>query len=80
MDQVNDWLCSWGHSQGLGFCDPRCTFERLGMLALDGAHLTRWGRSVLGSKLAGTSPNVINQAGRQETNTAKQGPAGQNEV
>lgn len=40
-DQVNDWLRSWCHVQGFGFCDLRCDFERLDMVTYDGVHLTK---------------------------------------
>ena len=40
-DQVNDWLRSWCHVQGFGFCDLRRAFERLDMLTLDGEHPTK---------------------------------------
>lgn len=52
MGQVNAWLRGWCHAQGFGFCDIGCIFEGLGVLMLDGAQLSRWGKSVVGSKLA----------------------------
>lgn len=52
MDNLNGWLHSWCHDQGFGFYDLRCVFERLDMLLQDGTHLIKWGKSVLGRKLA----------------------------
>lgn len=53
MDQVNDWLHGCCQAQGLEFYNLGCTFGRPGYLAPDGAHLSRLGKIVLGSKLAG---------------------------
>lgn len=48
-----EWLHGCCHAQGFGFYDLSCTFERLGMLMSAGMQLTRWGKSVLGSRLDG---------------------------
>lgn len=53
MGQVNAWLRGWCHAQGFGFCDTGCIFEGPGVMMLDGAQLSRWGKSVVGSKVAG---------------------------
>lgn len=57
---VNDWLQGWFHAKGFGFYDLGCTFEGLGMLMPDEAHLTRWGKSVLDNKLAGLVRRALN--------------------
>lgn len=60
MDQVNDWLQGWCQAQGFAFCDLGQTFERPGMLTPKWEHLTRWGKSFLGSKLAGLIRRALN--------------------
>lgn len=60
MDQVNDWPHSWCHVQGFRFYDLRHAFERPGMLTQDGAHLMKWGKSILGSKLSGLISRALN--------------------
>lgn len=50
MNQANDWLCAWCHTQGFGFCDLGNTFEILCVLTLYGVHLTRQDNSILSSK------------------------------
>lgn len=57
MEQVNDWLRGLCHAWGFGFYDLGCTFERPGMLISDE---TRWGKSLLGSKLAGLISRALN--------------------
>lgn len=41
IEQVNDWLCSWCHVQGLGFYNLGHTFEKLGLPTADRAQLTK---------------------------------------
>jgi len=53
IEQVNDWMHSWCHAQGLGFYSLGHTFEKPGLLTVDGAQMTKWGKSVLGNKLDG---------------------------
>lgn len=49
--QVNDWLRERCLAQGFGYFYAREAFEKLGMWATDGLCLSKWGTSVLGSKL-----------------------------
>ena len=59
-NRVNDWLRSWCHAQGFGFYDLGHCSERPGMLPSDGASLTKWAKSVLGSKMAGLISRALN--------------------
>ena len=60
IEQVNGWLRSWCRAQGLGFGDLWHTFEKPGLLTAVGAQLTKWGKSVLGNKLAGLMNRALN--------------------
>lgn len=59
-DQVSGCLHSWYHDQGFRFYDLGHAFDRSGLLIGDGAHLTKWGKSILGSKLAGLIIRALN--------------------
>lgn len=52
MDQLNDWLCGWCHTEGFGYCDLGPSLKRPHVLMLDGMELTRGVKNVLGSRLA----------------------------
>lgn len=52
-DQLNEWLQRCCHVQGFEYCDHSHTFDRPGMLALDGMQLTRRGKNILGCNLVG---------------------------
>lgn len=58
--QVNEWWRGWCRAQGLGFYDLGHTFDGPGMLTLDGTQLSRWGKSILGSKLVGLIRRALN--------------------
>jgi len=60
-DQLNEWLCGCCHAQCFGYYALRCTFERPDMLTSDAAQLTRRGRNVLGSKLAGLITRALSK-------------------
>lgn len=46
--------------QGFGYYDLGQAFERPGMWASDGIQLSRWGKSILGSKLVGLVTRSLN--------------------
>lgn len=53
MGWVNYWQREWCQDQGFVYCDLGQALESLGMWVSDGMQLSRWGKSVLRSKLAG---------------------------
>ena len=60
MGQANDWLRGWCLDQGFGYFDLGQSFEKLGMWADDRLQLSKWGTSVLGSKLSGLVTRALN--------------------
>jgi len=46
MNEQNEWLCEWCHTQGLGYFGLEYSLERLGMLTLDWIQLTRRDKNV----------------------------------
>jgi len=46
--------------QGFGYYDLGQAFERPGMWVSDGNQLSRWGKSILGSKLVGLVTRSLN--------------------
>ncbi|KGL92731.1 hypothetical protein N301_10736, partial [Charadrius vociferus] len=58
--QVNDWLRTWCHRQGFGFFDHGLIYRSPGLLAADGKSLSRRGKMVLGTELAGLIGRALN--------------------
>ena len=57
---LNDWLCKWCHTQGLGYYGLGRSLENGRMLAANGSHLTRRAKNILGNKLAGLVSRALN--------------------
>ena len=57
---LNDWLCKWCHTQGLGYYGLGRSLEKRGMLMMDRSRLTRRATDILGSKLAGPVTRALN--------------------
>lgn len=53
IEQLNNWLCELHDTQGFGLYALGLVFEKLAMLTLDETKLTRRGKNVPSSKLAG---------------------------
>ena len=60
IGQVNYWLRVWCQDQGSVYYDLGQAFERPGMWVSDGNQLSRWGKSILGSKLVGLVTRSLN--------------------
>jgi len=58
--QVNDWLRGWCLDQSFGYFDLTQAFEKLDMWAPDGLQLSKWGISVLESKLSRLVTSALN--------------------
>lgn len=59
LDKWEGWMTRPAPVQGFGVFDLGHAFKRPGILA-DGEHLTKWGTSVMGSKLAGLMNEALN--------------------